>query len=152
MAKNRKKDGGKGSSPARVSAVYLLHRFADDLFVLLLGDFLPLVKGLDGRLHFTYSFLLDLLFLKNRQKPVGWRKEQRDKRRSWVGAALQRLLFLSWSCRPELGCGGWAEWWRRAAAGSGALWPGWGGGRGLRNPPPCSPSRSKYRKKGRGGC
>lgn len=46
-----------------MKGVYLLYSFADNLLVLLLGDFLLLVKRFDGCLHFIYSFLLNLLFL-----------------------------------------------------------------------------------------
>lgn len=52
----------KNIPTARVS-VYLLYCFADNLLVLVLCDFLLLVKWFDGCLHFIYSFLLDLLFL-----------------------------------------------------------------------------------------
>lgn len=47
--------------------VYLLHCFAHNFLVLLLGDFLLLVKRFDGCFHFIYSFLLDLLFLQQKQ-------------------------------------------------------------------------------------
>lgn len=80
-----------------VSAVYLLHCFADDLFVLLLCDFLPLVKGFYGRLHFIYSFLLDLLFLKQRQKAVGWKQNTTMKGVVAVGVATVTFSFLELS-------------------------------------------------------
>lgn len=89
MAKNRDKDGWNFPHSqfrnVRVSAVYLLHCFADDLFVLVLGDFLPLVKGFYGCLHLTNSFLLDLLFLKQRQEAVGQEKGQEDKKLCGAG-------------------------------------------------------------------
>lgn len=50
-----------------VTNIYLLYRFTDNLLVLLLCDFLPLVKRFDGCLHFIYSFLLDLLLLKQKE-------------------------------------------------------------------------------------
>lgn len=89
MAKNRDKDGWNFTRSqfrnVRVSAAYLLHCFADDLFVLLLCDFLPLVKGFYGCLHLIYSFLLDLLFLKQRQEAVGREKGREDKKLSGAG-------------------------------------------------------------------
>lgn len=47
--------------------VYLLDRFADNLLVLLLCDFLLLVEWFDGCLHFINSFLLNLLLLEQKE-------------------------------------------------------------------------------------
>lgn len=124
MAKNRDKDGWNFTSSqfrnVRVSAVYLLHCFADDLFVLLLCDFLPLVKGFYGRLHLIYSFLLDLLFLKQRQEAVGREKGRQDKKALWCRAELATATF------SFLELSAWARlWWLGWAVvedGSGWLW------------------------------
>lgn len=56
-----------GGEILKVKRLYLLYCFADNLFVLVLCDFLPLVKGFDGCLHFIYSSFLDLLFLKQKK-------------------------------------------------------------------------------------
>lgn len=67
-----------------LAVTHLFYRFADNLLVLLFRDFLPLVKGFDGCLHFIYSFLLDLLFL------------------LFFGAVSLSLVMMA-----GLSCGGW---------------------------------------------
>lgn len=48
---------------AAFTVAHLFYSFADDLFVLLLSDFILLVIRFDGCLHFINCFFLDLLLL-----------------------------------------------------------------------------------------
>lgn len=144
------------SDVVRTRSFYLFHCFADNLFVLLLCDFLPLVKGLYGCFHFIYSFLLNLLLLKmepepENQIPLKWMKIRREEREVKEEEKKEREPFsdtvpsLSWSYRPEPCCDVRAEWWRTAAPGWGPagpwspwqcpLWSALGGGQVSRRPP-----------------
>lgn len=75
-----------------MNIVYLLYCFADNLFVLLLCDFLPLVKGFYGCLHFIYSFLLDLLFLQ-KTEGIGLVKKKKKGSGHFVERQLGMVTF-----------------------------------------------------------
>lgn len=95
-----------------MNIVYLLYCFADNLFVLLLCDFLPLVKGFYGCLHFIYSFLLDLLFLQKTEGIGLVKKKKGGWALSWKTVGDGYLLFfgavsLSPVMMTGLSCRGW---------------------------------------------
>lgn len=135
----------------RTGSFYLFDCFADNLFVLLLCDFLPLVKGLYGCFHFIDSFLLNLLFLKTEaeQKKIKYlqkRMKNRGRKEEEQQLLSDTVPSLFWSCRPEPCYDVRAAWWRTAGPDwrpadppwspwQRQLWSASGGGPFFRRPP-----------------
>lgn len=82
---------------------YLLHCFADNLLVLLLSDFLLLVKWFDGCFNFIYSFLLELLFLG--KKETIWHKVPKRPSHQAAGmiGTFSFLELSAWAVLCRLG-------------------------------------------------